>query len=76
MKTKRYWLRGLVVGVILYMLLIIGFTFWPGVTSDIGTKGTAQVTAVILIPLPILGLIIGWIYGKIQSRKQIGMTIK
>ena len=59
------------IGVIAYVLLITGFTSWPGAAGDIGIKGTAQITAIFFSPVPVLGIIIGWIYGKIKNSRKI-----
>ena len=63
---KRYWLRGLVTGIVVDMLVVlIVFVTDRGEMAGIFT---ATVVAY-FSPVIILGAIIGWIYGKIKNRK-------
>ena len=69
--NKRYWLRGLLIGFVVYflsiivMLIISAFVYEDGwglylLPSAIGR----------LWPQIFLGLFLGWLYGKIKNRNK------
>ena len=104
MKTKRYWLRGGVISVILVGLItLILFILFPSQPNDmvpaasvpvligmapvnlisyylhINTNffwssrlGSNIMTIISAIDYFLVGSILGWIYGKIKSRRQFG----
>jgi hypothetical protein len=70
MKQKRYWLRGLLAGIALFIFFVVCSIVIEHL-NDGGTFGE-QVGVVELLVIPFLspliplGLIIGWIYGRLQ----------
>jgi hypothetical protein len=68
MRQKKYWLRGGVIGIIIYILaVLIVFT----TTMDKGEyAGFAPFFwSIYFSPIILLGLLFGWLYGKIKNRK-------
>lgn len=68
METKRYWLRGLVTGIILYILFLaliyaIWFVFTGGLALGALANGIS-VIAIYISPIIPLSLFLGWVYGK------------
>ena len=75
MKTKRYWLRGLISGLIIATIIWLFFkTSCVGLNAD-GTS-SCFVGGNVFIPITLLGLIAGFIYGKIKNQKQVGTIMK
>jgi len=88
MNTKRYWLRGLLAGLTIAILLQIVnmfgglgcMGFFNGVDTSVVSsficppiewKIVYVAASIALSPLwLILGLILGWIYGKIRNRQR------
>lgn len=73
MKTKRYWLKGLIAGLIIYMFtILIGacFVFYP---SDQIGFGLAEIAASTMWPIVIICFLIGYFHGK---KKKIDQSIK
>ena len=71
MDNKKYWLRGLVAGVIFYILFllityILLFILGHGQATTALANGLSVIAGYISPILP-LGLLIGWIYGKIPK---------
>lgn len=67
-KKKRYWLRGLIMSTLIYLLLVL-FVYS---TDGPELPGIATViVATITSPIIPIGLFLGWLYGKIKNRKQI-----
>ncbi len=70
MNKKEYWLYGLIVGIIIFGL---GFLFYyiKGINREPWGDLSNLVIAVKLSPVIILGLLIGWLYGKIKNRNKM-----
>jgi hypothetical protein len=70
--TKKYWLRGLLIGVIL-SLLYIPFAMWYEASHGCESAGLCGVWIFgfpfISIPAIIVSWLIGLLYGKIKNRK-------
>lgn len=72
MKQKRYWLRGLLVGIAVYVFLVLYSCLIINVGATPADTLVGVVlfyTTIVLIPIMPFGLLIGWIYGKIKNRK-------
>jgi L-lactate permease len=64
MKIKRYWLKGLIAGLIIYMFtILIGacFVFHP--SDQIGFE-FAEIAVTTMWPIVIIGFLIGYFHGK------------
>jgi len=79
MNTKRYWLRGLltgfIVGLILYFTYVIAMTIistqiLPEFGILVGFAVLVQVWPIMII-VSVIGLLVGWIYGKIKNQHAI-----
>jgi hypothetical protein len=70
MKQKRYWLRGLVTGIIVYTfgVLVVFETSKPsGTPLDILIIVGPMV---LFAPIILFGLLIGWMWGRIKKDKK------
>ncbi len=68
-KRKRYWLRGLVTGIIVYVLgVLIVAIGWH--SPDWGYL-LGLIFAVYFWPVIIIGLLVGLIIGRIKKRESI-----
>jgi hypothetical protein len=80
---KRYWLMGAIIGLILGILFVTYLYYVvPCIdTPDCKSQGLiadlvyGKAVVIIYVPLVLIGTIIGLIYGKIRSRKQVGTTM-
>ena len=74
MKQKRYWLRGLLVGLIL-SLLYIPFGIFYERAQECDLHGLCGVWIFgfpfISVPLIILSIVVAWIYGRIKDRNKL-----
>ena len=68
MNPKRYWLRGLVTGVVIYLVGIVFMTLM-NVGNAWGGLGTL-LAVVYFWPVIIIGLLIGWILGRFKKPLQ------
>ncbi|MCC2630484.1 MAG: hypothetical protein K0S38_293 [Candidatus Paceibacter sp.] len=77
MNQKRYWLRGgmwgLVFGYGMYFTMV--FATFHGKTTEVFANLEAAYTALLYgfffsLPIAILGIIVGLIYGKIKNRNK------
>ena len=66
MKQKRYWLRGLLTGIVIYVLCILIISI--GWYSPSWGFIFAAIFAVYFWPVIIVGLLIGWIWGRVKSK--------
>ncbi len=81
MEQKRYWLRGGVCGIFLALAFSTYLYYEIPCTDTVNCKSLndfigLDVFLLIYLPGIILGMIIGWIYGKMKTRKQIGTIMK
>jgi hypothetical protein len=80
MKTKRYWLRGLIVGLILAIINILklgapGFIFsfvvpLKFITGCSGEECWGPMIILGSVGFIVLSTLFGWLYGKIINRNQ------
>ena len=74
-KDLSYWLRGLIVGIILYVLYLGFVIYWERVVSDCASQAAnlcgvgIAFTLFFLWPSILICAFIGWIVGKIKSKK-------
>ena len=70
MKTKRYWLRGLSIGIELYVLAILVAL---STSQPSGSPFDILIivgSLLIFAPLPIFSVLIGWMWGRIKKDKK------
>jgi len=65
--NKRYWLRGLTAGFIIYVLGIL-VVYVTSMGDEWGPAFEALLVTTYFSPVILLGLLIGWIYGKIKNK--------
>ncbi|GEM_PF-2509826 len=75
MRQKRYWLRGLLIGIFVFVILCLMALVFESI-FDGGTFGdkvyVVQLLVVpFLLPLIPIGLLVGWIYGKINKSSSV-----
>ncbi|KKQ19038.1 MAG: hypothetical protein US45_C0061G0006 [Candidatus Nomurabacteria bacterium GW2011_GWA1_37_20] len=62
---KKYWLRGLITGIIIYALVVlVVFVTDKGEMAGIVTAAIVAYFS----PVILVCLLIGWLYGKIKNR--------
>ena len=68
MKQKRYWLRGLYFGITIYAIELA----IVGVDSSGNDSGNTWLVfaGMYFLPIIFVGLLIGWLYGKIKNRNK------
>ena len=68
MKQKRYWLRGLYFGITIYAIALA----IVGVDSSGNDSGNTWLVfaGMYFLPIIFVGLLIGWLYGKIKNRNK------
>jgi hypothetical protein len=75
MNQKRYWLRGGLTGFLIPFISIALFTFTDSINtgdsfwSELGYAYAFMGTPIITITVS-LGIILGWLYGKIKNRNK------
>lgn len=66
-----YWVRGGAIGLAIYLVCILSYAFFEFFISNetlymgLGTI----ILSISLSPIIIIGLFLGWLYGKIKGRK-------
>ena len=65
--NKKYWLRGLITGAIFWLLMII-FIYWRNVSDGINPEFAIKAVGVVYSPVILVGLLIGWFYGKYRNK--------
>jgi hypothetical protein len=70
---KRYWLRGLVIGIVVYVLVVVYYFVinLPGELEQPWPFFATKIALLFLSPAIPLGLLIGWLYGKIKIKNKI-----
>jgi hypothetical protein len=73
MKQKRYWFRG---GVIALILALIYWSYGAiNLNSTLGffpfSKVMAEWTIIFIVSITVIGIISGWIYGKVKNRTMV-----
>ena len=69
MKHKKYWLRGLIIGIIVY-ILIVAYYFVINLSGELQVPWPFFATKIMLVfisPAILLGLLIGWLWGKVKK---------
>jgi len=64
---KRYWLRGFLSSLIAYAVAII-LVYVTSIYDEWGPAFPAMTAGVFLSPVIVIGLLAGWLYGKIKTR--------
>jgi hypothetical protein len=67
--NKKYWLRGLLTGLVIYVLAVL-----IAYVTDNGPEFRGLATLIIAVySLPVIpiGLLVGWIYGKSKKKSNL-----
>lgn len=70
MNKKEYWLYGLIVGIIAFGLMFL-FYYVKGINREPWGDLSNLIVAIELSPVILVGLFLGWLYGKIKNRNKI-----
>ena len=71
--NKKYWLKGLITGIIIYALCVLGAYFFIVYSAPKGNYFGEALALIVgfviyyLSPAIPLGLLIGWMYGKVPK---------
>ena len=72
---KRYWLRGLITGLIIYLLAVL-IVYLTNIESAFGPVWQTEMMAVYVLPIiPFISLFVGWLYGKIKNRNRLSSML-
>ncbi len=63
--NKKYWFRGLIIGIIIYgVVVLVAYQFDGPEFKGLGTG----IVAVVSSPIILISWIIGWLYGRNKNK--------
>lgn len=66
MKKKHYWLRGLTIGVIVYLLAVL-YVYVISLSLEWGGAFTAMIAGMYFSPIIIVGWLVGLVWGFVKK---------
>ncbi len=63
---KRYWLRGLITGVVIYVFALI-VVYILALGDEWGPGFAVMIAGIYFSPIIVLGLLVGWAWGNMKK---------